>query len=72
MTDASYDVVIVVEPDPTYARAASALSASSIRQQYSSRINVLASLHGIAFLRRASCWRSRASGPTWGSRRAAT
>ncbi len=45
--------VLVVEPDPTYARAASALSLSGIRQQYSTRINIRASLHGIAFLRRA-------------------
>ena len=45
--------VLVVEPDPTYARAATALSAGSIRQQFSTAINVAVSLHGIAFLRRA-------------------
>ena len=45
--------VLVAEPDPTYARAATALSAGSIRQQFSSAINVAVSLHGIAFLRRA-------------------
>lgn len=43
--------VLVVERDPTYATAASALSASGIRQQYSSLINIKASLYGIAFLR---------------------
>jgi glycine/D-amino acid oxidase-like deaminating enzyme len=43
--------VLVVEPDPTYARAASALSASSIRQQFSQPVNIKVSLAGIAFLR---------------------
>jgi FAD-dependent oxidoreductase domain-containing protein 1 len=43
--------VVVVEKDPTYRFSASALSAASIRQQYSSRINILISLYGIAFLR---------------------
>lgn len=43
--------VVVVEKDPSYARAASALSAASIRQQYSSAINIKISLFGIEFLR---------------------
>ncbi|MDJ1159524.1 FAD-binding oxidoreductase [Chelatococcus sp. SYSU_G07232] len=43
--------VVVVEKDATYARSASALSAASIRQQYSSAINIRISLFGIAFLR---------------------
>lgn len=43
--------VIVVEKDPTYRYAASALSAASIRQQYSSAVNIRISLHGIDFLR---------------------
>lgn len=43
--------VVVVEKDATYARSASALSAASIRQQYSSAINIRMSLYGIAFLR---------------------
>jgi len=43
--------VIVVEKDPTYRLAASALSAASIRQQYSSAVNIRISLHGIDFLR---------------------
>lgn len=43
--------ILVVEPDPSYARAASALSASSIRQQFSQPVNIEMSLHGIAFLR---------------------
>lgn len=45
--------VLVIEKDFTYAHAASTLSASSIRQQFSSAINIKASLYGIDFLRRA-------------------
>ena len=43
--------VVVVERDPTYARASSALSASSIRQQFSTDINIQISAYGIGFLR---------------------
>jgi glycine/D-amino acid oxidase-like deaminating enzyme len=45
--------VLVVERDQTYQRAASALSASGIRQQFSTAINIRVSLHGIAFMRAA-------------------
>lgn len=43
--------VTVIERDPTYARASSALSASSIRQQFSSEVNVRIGLFGIEFMR---------------------
>jgi FAD-dependent oxidoreductase domain-containing protein 1 len=43
--------VVVIEKDPTYRRSASALSAASIRQQFSSLVNIRISLFGIAFLR---------------------
>jgi len=43
--------VTIVERDPTYRRASSALSTSSIRQQFSTRINIALSQAGIAFLR---------------------
>jgi FAD-dependent oxidoreductase domain-containing protein 1 len=43
--------VLVIEPDPTYQRSASALSAGSIRQQFSSAVNIDISLYGIRFLR---------------------
>ncbi len=43
--------VVVIERDPTYARASSALSAASIRQQYSTPLSVQMSLYGIEFLR---------------------
>lgn len=43
--------VLVIEKDPTYRLAASALSAASIRQQFSSAVNIRISLFGIDFLR---------------------
>jgi sarcosine oxidase len=45
--------VTVVERDPTYATASSSLSASSIRQQFSTPLNIHLSRFGIGFLRRA-------------------
>jgi glycine/D-amino acid oxidase-like deaminating enzyme len=44
--------VEVVERDPTYSRASSALSASSIRQQFSNAINVAMSRFGLEWVRR--------------------
>lgn len=49
-TPDTFDVT-VVERDPSYQQASSALSASSIRQQYSSAINIQMSQFGIDFLR---------------------
>jgi len=43
--------VTVIERDPTYARASSALSASSIRQQFGTAVNVEVGRYGIEFLR---------------------
>ncbi|MTI18543.1 FAD-binding oxidoreductase [Rhodobacteraceae bacterium RKSG542] len=43
--------VCVIEKDPSYQQCASALSAASIRQQFSSAINIEISLYGIDFLR---------------------
>lgn len=43
--------VAVIEADPTYAQASTALSVASIRQQFSNPINVRISQFGVAFLR---------------------
>lgn len=43
--------IIVIEPDPSYQFSASALSAGSIRQQFSQPVNIAISLYGIRFLR---------------------
>jgi glycine/D-amino acid oxidase-like deaminating enzyme len=46
--------VTVVERDPTYQQASSALSAASIRQQFSTPVNIRVSQASIAFLRHAA------------------
>jgi glycine/D-amino acid oxidase-like deaminating enzyme len=46
--------IVVVERDPTYRIASSSLSASSIRQQFSTPVNVAMSQYGFAFLERAA------------------
>lgn len=46
--------VIVIERDPTYEHASSALSAASIRQQFSTAVNIRISQASIAFLRHAA------------------
>ncbi len=43
--------ILVVERDFTFSRCATTLSAGSIRQQFSTRINIEISLFGIAFIR---------------------
>ena len=45
--------ILVVERDMTYRQAASSLSLSSIRQQFSSPINIRVGLYGVSFLREA-------------------
>jgi glycine/D-amino acid oxidase-like deaminating enzyme len=45
--------ILVVEKDATYAKAASALSLSGVRQQYSSPVNIRVGLYGVDFLKRA-------------------
>ena len=46
--------ITVIERDPSYARASSALSASSIRQQFGTPVNVAIGRFGIEFLRDAA------------------
>ena len=45
--------ILVVDKDMTYRQAASSLSLSSIRQQFSSPINIRVGLYGVVFLRQA-------------------
>lgn len=45
--------VAVIEPDPTYRNAASTRSASSIRLQFSTAVNIALSSYGMEFLRAA-------------------
>lgn len=45
--------ITVIERDPTYARASSSLSASSIREQFSTPVNIAMSQFGLEFLRAA-------------------
>jgi FAD-dependent oxidoreductase domain-containing protein 1 len=45
--------ILVVEPDPSYREAASTRSASSIRQQFSTPLNIALSAFGMQFLRDA-------------------
>ena len=45
--------VVVIERDPTYSTASSALSAASIRQQFTTPINIRISQASIGFLRQA-------------------
>lgn len=45
--------VLLIERDPSFSRASSSLSASSIRQQFTSPVNIALSQFGIRFLRQA-------------------
>src|SRR5689334_511894 len=51
MEPAFAGAVTVIDKDMTYARSATALSAASIRQQFSTRANIEVSLYGVGFMR---------------------
>ena len=46
--------ITVIERDPSYRHASSALSASGIRQQFSTALNIDLSLYGVEFMRHAA------------------
>ena len=46
--------IVVLERDPSYARASSMLSASGIRQQFSTPVSIRMSRYGLAFLQNAA------------------
>jgi len=48
--------ILVVEPDPGYARSSTALSVASIRQQFTTAVNVQISRFGIEFIRNIADW----------------
>lgn len=48
--------VTVIERDPSYAKAATALSLASVRQQFTTEVNVKISRFGIEFIRNISEW----------------
>lgn len=48
--------ILVVERDPTYATASTTLSAASIRQQFSTPLNIEISRFGIDFMKRPDQW----------------
>jgi len=55
--------VLVVEPDPGYARASTALSVASIRLQFSNPVNIEISRFGLEFIRNISAYLGPAGGP---------
>jgi glycine/D-amino acid oxidase-like deaminating enzyme len=60
--------VLVVEPDSSYRTAASTRSASSIRLQFSTPVNIALSEYGFAFLRDAQALRQECGGVEHGLR----
>ncbi len=52
LAESGHRSILVLERDPSYARASSALSASSIRQQFTTPVCMSMSRHGFEFLRR--------------------
>lgn len=58
--------VTVVERDPSYARAATALSLASVRQQFTTEVNVKISRFGIELIRNIAEWAGQGGVPDLG------
>lgn len=62
LTRLGQPTVLVVEPDPSQRRSATALSVASIRQQFTTPVNVAISRFGIDFIRHFETWAGPSSG----------
>ena len=58
--------IVVIEPDPTHARSSTALSAASIRQQFTTEVNIRISRFGIDFIRNIAEWVGEEHSPPGG------
>jgi len=54
--------ILVIEPNPDYARSSTALSVASIRQQFTTAVNVQISRFGIEFIRNIGNWLGQGGG----------
>ncbi len=54
--------ILVVEPDPSYAKSSTALSVASVRQQFTTSVNVEISRFGIEFIKNVRNWLGQGGG----------
>ena len=54
--------ILVVEPDPSYAKSSTALSVASVRQQFTTSVNVEISRFGIEFIKNVQNWLGQGGG----------
>ena len=54
--------ILVIEPDPSYAKSSTALSVASVRQQFTTAVNVEISRFGIEFIKNVKNWLGQGGG----------
>ncbi len=54
--------ILVIEPDPSYAQSSTALSVASVRQQFTTAVNVEISRFGIEFIKNVQNWLGQGGG----------
>ncbi len=54
--------ILVIEPDPSYAKSSTALSVASVRQQFTTAVNVEISRFGIDFIKNVHVWLGQGGG----------